>query len=814
MAMLDNPKLASLAAKYKKKLLRYLTELQGAAQHVHPSSESLHVINNIAHRLSGSGAAYGFVELSQRARALDIACEQALKHPPSDYDAIIAEPLHDLMSCIERCLTLDESGHQPNGVSENAASDNAPGKINILLADDDPDFSSQISQILTELGYTVHCLDNISGLEQAIAHHQPLALIVDMDFFGQRFAGAEHVNAWRQKDGSPPPVIFISAFDSFALRLAAARAGGNHFLSKPLDVPKLISLLHADLNLAPSEPYRVMLVDDDTDLLNLYGSVLSLAGYSVSTATSAQQALSMLESKQPELLIIDVFMPGCNGLELGMIIRQHEEYATIPLLFMSAAADTDVQLACARLTNDEFISKPIEPWRLRMVVKSRVSRGRLLRAQGRFLTTNDALSHQDPLTGLPTLGKLRIAVEQTLRQFSPNRLFAVIKIDIRDFHTINNLNGNFFGDQVLQQVAWELSHCLDNEDVLGRQQGDEFLILSHGHDSKESVKTFAERLTQAVENTRIESIRSVIALSVDMGIAIASPSTRSADELLDQAEMALFQAKKSTGASLCFFDASMLDQAKQRFDRAQRIRQALVDGEFIPAYQPIVRVDDASIVGFEALARWQHPDQGVLGPGAFIQLMEEQDLIGELTALMLSKALPQLARWQQHKPDLFVSINLSAKDIQHPAFQAQLETLLAEHRLAPEFVVLEITETLLLSDWQQASMVIEELRQLGVRLALDDFGTGYSSMSYLHRVQAAKLKIDRSFIQHWSQTGDTRLIKAMVQLGHSMDMTIIAEGVENAAELSLLQQLHCDQYQGFFTARPLFAEEVEAGHWL
>ncbi|WP_018141846.1 MULTISPECIES: EAL domain-containing protein [unclassified Thioalkalivibrio] len=810
----NQKKMDSLTAHYKKNLLGYKTQLQEAWAETQNIPESLHLIRNIAHRLSGSGAAFGFAELSQRASELEWACEQAIKSAPPEYNATIFERLQDLLSCIERSTGMDEDVDETDEpASINSLAPSAES-INLLLVDDDPDFSAQVSQVLNERGYQVHCLEDITGLEQAIARHQPLALIVDMDFYGDQFAGSAHVFSWRRTDGTPLPVFFVSAFDSFELRLAAARAGGNHFLSKPLDIPNLISLLHSELDLAPSEPYRIMLVDDDDDLLNLYGSLLSQAGYNVSTATSAKQALSMLEYKQPELIIIDVYMPDCSGLDLGKIIRQHEDHATIPLLFMSAAADTDVQLACARLANDEFVSKPIEPWRLLMVVKSRVSRGRLLRAQGGALTASEAATHHDPLTSLPTLSRFRIAAEKALQHTTQDRFSAVMKLDVRDFHTINNVHGNFFGDRVLQQLAWELSRCLNSTDVLSRENGDEFLVLSHGHDSRDSVSRFAKQMIQTLETIKVDADRSIIAVSVDMGIAIASTNIKSAAQLLDHADTALFRAKKSAGASVCFFDESMLDDEKRRFNRAQCIRQALSDGQFTPAYQPILSIDDTTVVGFEALARWQHPDEGVLGPGAFISLMEEQDLIKELTHQMLAQALAQLACWQSRQPGLYMSVNLSAIDIQQPTFLAHLEALLAEHKLPPESVVIEITESLLLSDWEQASVVIKALRNLGVCLALDDFGTGYSSLSYLHRIQAGKLKIDRSFLQHWSHTGDSRLLQAMVQLGHTMNMTVIAEGIEEREELDLLHQLQCDQYQGFITAKPLVAKEIEGQHWV
>ncbi|MFT6466643.1 MAG: EAL domain-containing protein (putative c-di-GMP-specific phosphodiesterase class I) [Halopseudomonas sp.] len=194
--------------------------------------------------------------------------------------------------------------------------------------------------------------------------------------------------------------------------------------------------------------------------------------------------------------------------------------------------------------------------------------------------------------------------------------------------------------------------------------------------------------------------------------------------------------------------------------------------------------------------------------------MEQKGMVSKLTRCMLDQALSRLARWDKIHPGLFMSLNLSAQDVQKPVFIDQLKGLLEETGLAPSSIVLEITETELLSDWQQAAHTIAELKKMGVKLALDDFGTGYSSLSYLNRFRASKLKIDRSFVHAWSQTGGTQLLRAIVHLGHNMGMKVVAEGVERKEELHFLQSLGCDYYQGYLSAKPMFAEEIERDQWL
>lgn len=808
-------KMRHLRVTYQNHLAIYKTEMEDIWQSGRHDPRMPDKLMAIAHRLGGSGKAYGFAELSLLASELEVACYECRGLSHQERAIAIADPLNTLLTALQRdsvIFTENNTLYQPHFIP--VPQNHFQGIINILLVDDDHDFSAQLTETLTLHGYCVHYLDDIDHLEDAIARYDPLALIVDMDFSGQRFAGSNKVGVWRQKDGCPLPVIFISGFDSFELRLAAVRAAGNHFLKKPLDISKLISLLHAELNLAPSEPYRVMVVDDDKDLLGLYDSVLSNAGYNVSTADGAEAALALLGQKQPELLLIDVHMPNCSGIELGRIIRQHEEFATIPLLFMSSAADTDTQLACARLTNDEFVNKPIEPWRLLMIIKSRVTRGRLLRSKTGSLTASEAALNQDPLTGLPKLTKMRIAIDEALTTRDTSLLFAVLKIDIRHFHTVNNLYGYYYGDQILQQLAWELSQCLHSDDILSRESGDEFLVLTKGHLSQAALDHYIHSLISAVENTRTTETHHNITLLADIGVALATPETANADELLDHADEALFRAKKASTAGVCYYSYAMKSEEITKLVMTQAVKKALDNDEFIAAYQPIFAVNDGRIVGVEALARWRHSGNQVSGPGEFISIMEEQGIVSQLTEQMLKQALSQLAKWQKKHPSLYMSINLSAQDIQHPKFLILLRSLIANYQIPPANVILEITESLLLSDWQQANQVIQSLKALGVRLALDDFGTGYSSLSYLHRINAAKLKIDRSFVQHWSQTGDARLLHSMIKLGQTMNMSVIAEGVEKTKELDFLHQFGCDQYQGFLTAKPMFAEEIERDNWL
>lgn len=808
--------LMALHERYRKQLPAYAEKLRCLWRDIREgdaASRAQHLgsLVSLAHRLAGSGTVYGFPDISEAASSVENACES--ERTPLSNLSSMDEQVGSLITALES-HALAFSDEQPTtDVSGESDKQLEHHKPTVLVVDDDTDFVSYLENLLQGQGFRVQSLNTIEDFSSVVTFHEPLAAIVDMDFLGERYAGAQHVMAWRESDGAPLPVFFISAYDSFDIRLAAVRAGGNHFLKKPLEESRLISLLHSELRIGPDRPYRVLLVDDDEDLHALYQQILEKAGYQVFSATCAKSALDLVKSETPELALIDVNMPSCNGIELGQLIRQHEQLADMAMLFMSAVSDTDVELACARLANDEFIHKPVEPWRLLMVVKSRVERTRRLQAQQPTRVGLEPESSLNPLTALPMLGAFKQALNAQINTQDAESALAVLKIDIRDFHELNELYGHFAGNQTLQRLAWDISRCLSSEDMLAHEGADEYLLMAPNLERVEKALELAEKIQSVITRPNRNSEDDLIPLTADIGIAVWPQDCSTPEKLLQCADTALFEARRSPTSEIRYFSPSFQVEQQTRFALTQEIRQALADEAFVAAYQPIFSVETGRLLGFEALARWQHPEKGVLSPGAFIEAMEHQRLVSQLTWQMLKAAIGQLAQWQSHGPEWFVSVNLSAQDIQNPNLPGQLAELLEAHGTEPGRLILEITESMLLEDWPLALQTITAFGHLGVEVALDDFGTGYSSLNYLNRIQATKLKIDRSFIRSWAVDGDDRLMRGIVQLSHSLGMGVVAEGIEDRSELAMLSHLGCSSYQGFLVSKPLMQEELPAQPW-
>lgn len=765
------------------------------------------VLLAVSHRLAGSGEAYGFSEITLHARCF----EQALLDSTVNAEKL-CEYYQNLIACLQTSRTQAELRPVSAPIRVEEVAD--PRHPTVVLAEDDPDFGGDMERVLRQQGFRVVWIERIAELPAAVARYKPLAAIIDMIFPEGRLAGAESILTLRQRSGPPLPVIFISGSSDFDIRLASVRAGGSHFFTKPVKNEQLVRTLRSLLGIEVSEPYRILMVDDDQTLLDLYRDVLQDSGFQVFCADNAVAGLECMHSHDPELVLLDINMPGCSGLELGQIIRQHEQFSSTPILFMSAETNSDVQMACVRLAGDEFITKPIEPWRLLMAVESRVKRSRVLRMQSQRMQGASHLeADHDLLTALPALRQLRHDVERRLAALGEgNGAFALLKVDLDDFHTINDVYGHTVGDHLLQRLAWVVSHQLSHDDLLCRDSGDEFwIVLAHAQDPAHIAHVVEAILTAIRQPFTFDD--KVLSITASIGIALAPQDGRLTNTLLQCVDTALFHAKREPGGSYCYFASRMQEELVRHHTVEQELKTAVSARQFIVYYQPIFDMRSGGLCGFEALVRWQHPLRGIVGPQDFISIIEARGMARDLTRQVLESALQQLKRWHCHRPHLFMSVNLTAQDALDPNIANEIDELLQSHQIDAHSLVLELTESALISDWHIGGANLQSLSDLGVGLAIDDFGTGYSSLSYLNRFPVSKLKIDRSFVSNWSHRQDDRLIRAIVHLGCTLGFSVVAEGVEQPDQLAFLRALGCHEFQGYLVSKPLSAEQVELAPW-
>jgi diguanylate cyclase (GGDEF)-like protein len=424
------------------------------------------------------------------------------------------------------------------------------------------------------------------------------------------------------------------------------------------------------------------------------------------------------------------------------------------------------------------------------------------------------LEHQafhDPLTNLPNrllfADRLEHALVKALRKEGQ---IAILFMDLDNLKVINDSLGHEAGDELLKVVAERLQSCLRSEDTLSRFGGDEFALLLEDVADRGVVIGVAQRILRELQAPF--SLRGrQMSVTASIGIVVAAPSEDwSVDELLRDADLAMYSAKNNRKARYEVFDPNLHARALERLKVETGLRRALDQREFKVLYQPEVSLKSGRVVGFEALIRWQHPEQGLVDASEFIPIAEEAELILPIGRLVLEEACRQGRVWRDQYPESpspIVSVNLSAGQFQHPEMTSYLARLLKETGLPPNNLCIEITEGVAMEDPPSTASSLEELKGLGVRLAIDDFGTGYSSLAYLTRYSVDYLKIDRSFIDSLGEeTEDAVVVSGIISLAHALGLTVIAEGVERDEQLALLREMQCDQAQGYYFSEPLPGE--------
>jgi diguanylate cyclase (GGDEF)-like protein len=419
----------------------------------------------------------------------------------------------------------------------------------------------------------------------------------------------------------------------------------------------------------------------------------------------------------------------------------------------------------------------------------------------------------DGLTGLPnrTLLVQRL-VHAILRCRRSEKLVAILFADLDHFKAINDTYGHHVGDELLVAVAARLTELLRPGDTLARLAGDEFVILCEDLEHTSQVEPLATRIDEALGEAFVLSGIEV-QVSASVGIAFAGRGDDVPEQILQDADTAMYQAKRRGGARHGTVDVGEQRLADNRAMLNRDLRGALARRELHTEYQPIVATADGRITGVEALLRWVHPVRGIVAPDTIVPLAEQSGLIVDIGRWVLMQACIDLHRWQRHDEysELEVCVNISTPELMAQDFVTTVADVLAETRTDPTLVTLEMTESVFIQDSDRALIVLNDLKRLGVKLALDDFGTGYSSLSYLKQFPVNVVKIDRAFIADLGTEPTSRLIvSAIVRLAHSLQMTVVAEGIESAHQYDEVVALDCDSYQGYFFARPASADALDS----
>ncbi|MCB1050380.1 MAG: EAL domain-containing protein [Acidobacteria bacterium] len=551
--------------------------------------------------------------------------------------------------------------------------------------------------------------------------------------------------------------------------------------------------------------------------------------YEVDSAYQGQEALEMVEKAeeagQPYALIfMDIRMPpGWDGIHT--ISKIWERFPHIEMVICTAYSDYSWERITRELgTTDRllFLRKPFDTTAVKQMALSLTQKWNLSRQAERYVKQLENeirerrrsenqlayLAHYDVLTGLANrtlfIKKLEEAIE---KPDAGEKGISCFFIDLDRFKDINDSLGYPNGNRIIIQVAQRLRSVINPESVVARFAGDEFGVFVEGIGDREAAEKCATTIHQALEPLfEVEDLQLEVRASI--GIVLFPEHGEDAETLLRRADLTMSKAK-TIDPGFTFYDPLFDHFSVKRLSLLSELRAAINQDDLVLHYQPKVDMVHNKVSGFEALVRWRHPKHGMVSPTEFVPLAERSGLIKPLTFWVLREVCRHWPALSAFSKTLTVSINLSARDLLDSQLPAQMEKVLQAHNMDPKFLTVEITESAMMEDPDQARQVLQKLSDMGICLAIDDFGTGYSSLAYLKNLPVDEIKIDQSFVfDMWESQDDANIVKSTIDLGHTLGLHVIAEGVEREETWNMLRDLGCDQAQGYFVGVPVDYEKI------
>ncbi|WP_421654852.1 putative bifunctional diguanylate cyclase/phosphodiesterase [Leptothermofonsia sp. ETS-13] len=567
---------------------------------------------------------------------------------------------------------------------------------------------------------------------------------------------------------------------------------------------------------------QILVIEDDPNVRTLILKLLQAEGFDTLSAEDGRTGVQLATIYEPDLIICDIMMSELNGYEVLSQLRQDSRTDAIPFIFLSAKSERVDLRQGMELGADDYLTKPFKRTELLGAISARLAKqARLtqpyIAEMKRAAQNLNHLAYRDPLTNLPNRillhHKLQEAIAQTSRleksTLAPQRLIAVLCISLNRFKAISTNLGYANGDLLLKRVAERLEQTFGQRGMAARLGGDEFSLLLNNLTSRQEAADTAEKVLKAL--TKPYNLDGYyVQIESSIGIALYPDNSDNPDRLINQADIAM-RSVKTRGGGYRFHTQEIDALAVEQQQMESKLNAALANQEFQLYYQPQVNLVTGRIIGAEALLRWRNPELGMVQPDKFIAIAEDTDLIIPIGEWVLKTACAQAKAWQSANHLSFqISVNLSARQFRQENLVEKVASALKETGLSANVLVLELTETIFMEDVEITIPILKDLKEMGIGISIDDFGTGYSSLNYLKRFPIDKLKIDRSFVQKiTTDPNDAAISKAIIAMAQSLQLKVIAEGVETEGQFNFLRQSGCHAMQGYLFSPPLPAEEFE-----
>ncbi|MUL38594.1 EAL domain-containing response regulator [Gloeocapsopsis dulcis] len=560
---------------------------------------------------------------------------------------------------------------------------------------------------------------------------------------------------------------------------------------------------------------KILVIEDEAILRANTIQILEFEDFQTIEAENGLIGVQLAQKELPDLIICDIMMRGIDGYTVLAMLRQNPLTATIPFIFTTAKASKSDLRRGMELGADDYLTKPFTADELLNAIATRLEKQATIIQQ---YTTKlkqveeklNYLVHYDSLTNLPNQLLLQDRLNALLTQANNHKIIVpILLLGLAQFEQINSTLGHEIGNLLLKAVAERLIACLGKESMVARLHTEQFAIALPSVKLQEFTN-IAQSILDSLSKSFILNKHEVF-ITTNIGIALYPVDGKDINTLIENAKVAMQFSKKKEVNSYQFYTSKMNAYLSKQIALDNSLHHALEREEFQVYYQPQVDLRTGKIVGAEALLRWQHPEQGLVSPVKFIPIAEENGLIVPIGEWILMAACRQTKIWQTNcLPNLRISVNLSARQFGQHNLSQRLVHILEETGLEPKYLELELTESIFIKNTEATTRMLNELQTLGVEIAIDDFGTGYSSLSYLKQFPVDTIKIDKCFVDSVVTDSKTaKIVTAIIQMAHDLNMKTIAEGVETKAEFSFLRQRQCDEFQGYFFSRPLTATEFE-----